>query len=86
MRAHEKVEDGAGGRKGVGVIYFLATVSSPVVVMILVQNQIRTFRNVTSKPCELQKKSLLMLVELLGAGFNLVLFFHRVLLALLMVL
>lgn len=39
MRAQETVEEGAGGRQGVGLIYFLETVSSPVVTMILVQGQ-----------------------------------------------
>lgn len=34
LRAHETVEGGAGGRQGVGLIYFLERVSSPVVTMI----------------------------------------------------
>lgn len=38
------VEDGVEGRPGAVLIYLLETVSSPVVKIILVQNQIRTFR------------------------------------------
>lgn len=44
LRAREAVEDGVEGRPGAVLIYLLETVSSPVVKIILVQNQIRTFR------------------------------------------
>ena len=44
-----QVEDGDGGRQGVGLIYPLETASSPVVTMIGVQNQIKRFRNRTNK-------------------------------------
>lgn len=45
LGAHEEVEDGVGGRQGVGLIYLLETASSSAVMTILVQNQMRTFRN-----------------------------------------